>query len=461
MKVIKIGGGCLNGRKTIAEIIGLLEQRGPGNIVVVSALYGITDLLIESMQAALEDEKAIPRIMSRIRSRHLLVARYLILDAALMKQFSRDFSRSLIQLERLYYGLNFTRQVTPRLHDIISSFGERFSALLLAAAMQSRGIKAAYRLPQDIGLVTDGKFGDATVNMRQTRLNFSRRLLPMHTSRQVLFLPGFYGVSEQGEVTTFGRGGSDYSAAVVTAATGADLLEIWKDVDGFLSADPRFIPEAMLIPELSYDEAAELSYFGARILHPRTMEPLRAARLPVVIKNTVDPDRPGSRITPDRTVSDGVVKSVAHTTDIGILKVHASGVGARRGALGRVAAGLAGSGINIKSVVTSQTCISLLLASEDLDAGEKALRELSPSPFRRLEAIRDIALISIVGEGLASRAGVAARCFAATAECRVNIEMIAFGPSPVAMYFITRKQELKKAVAAIHSHFFGPARCLI
>jgi aspartate kinase len=222
-----------------------------------------------------------------------------------------------------------------------------------------------------------------------------------------------------------------------------------------LSADPKFVPEAQLIPILSYDEAAELSYFGAKILHPRTVEPLRTAKLNIAIKNTINPDAPGSLITPGSPRSKNFIKSVAHDTDIGILKVHSSGVGARPGVLALVAGQLTESGINIKSVVTSQTCISLLLELKDLEAGHLALKSLRPRPFRRLEKIEDMSLISIVGEGLVKRKGIAARCFTAVAACNVNVEMISFGPSRVALYFLVRNRDLKNAVSAIHSTFFS------
>jgi aspartate kinase len=461
MKVIKIGGGCLNGRRKIAEIMDLLADRGKGHIVVVSALYGVTDMLIDGMAAALQGEESIPETMSHLKGRHMLVARHLIPAGAAMREFRQDISKNLAELERLYYGLNFTREITAKLHDIISSFGERLSAQLLTAIMRARKIKAGYRMPHHLGLITDGKFGDATANMAATSQNFQKNLLPMITDKMILFIPGFFGVSENGDITTFGRGGTDYSAAVVAAAAGAEFLEVWKDVDGFLSADPKLIPEARLIPELSYDEAAELSNFGAKILHARTVEPLRTKRLAIAVKNTLNPDTEGSRINARGAAAETFIKSVAHTTDIGVLKVHASGVGARRGILSMVAGQMADSGINIKSVVTSQTCISLLLAAKDLEPGRKALMGLKPRPFRRLEKVQGVALISIVGQGIAQQHGIAARCFTAAAGCRVNVEMIAFGPSPVALYFLVRQRDLKKAVTAIHSTFFSEAQCLI
>jgi len=454
MKVVKIGGGCLKGKKNIEKIIELIVDRGMGHIFVVSALNGVTDFLIDSMSAALESDKNIPNIMSRLNNKHMLIARHLMPKDNIQKKFKQDLNKSLSKLERLYYGLSFTRETTPRMLDIISSFGERFSALLLSSVLRSMGVQATCRMPDNIGLITDGKFGDATVNLRKTTHNFQQNLKPLIKRNVVLFIPGFFGVSEEGDITTFGRGGSDYSSAVVAAAMKAEILEVWKDVDGYMSADPDFVPEAQLIPRLSYDEAAELSYFGAKILHPRTVEPLRSSRIKIAIKNTLNPDATGSLIASGSQKSKNIIKSVAHDDDIGIIKVHASGVGARLGILSIVSKQIAESGINIKSVVTSQTCISLLLALKDLEPGCRAIKAIHPKPFRRLEKIEDVALISIVGAGLIQRKGIAAKCFSAVAESGVNVEMISFGPSPVALYFLVHNKDLHCAVNAIHNKFF-------
>lgn len=458
MKVIKIGGGCLKGRKNVARILDLIAERGPGNVVVVSALNGVTDFLIQGTDQALESEEDIPEIVSGLRKKHMIVARHVFQRESTINSFGRELDRMLREIERFYYGLNFTREISPRMIDMISSYGERFSAVLLAAALRSRHVEAECRMPQRVGIVTDGKYGDATADLRRTSRNLRTHLLPLVENHCVVFVPGFFGVSEQGDITTFGRGGSDYSAAVVAAGLKAEVLEVWKDVDGYMSADPRFVRGARLIPSLSYDEAAELSYFGAKILHPRTVEPLRSARLGIAIKNTLDPDGPGSLITARSRKSSRVIKSVAYDTDIGVLKVHASGVGARPGILALVSNRLTASGINIKSVVTSQTVISILLARGDLEAGRSALKELRPKPYRKLQKIEEVALVTLVGEGLGTQKGIAARCFTAVAECGVNVEMISFGPSRVALYFIVRNQDLRRAVNAIHETFFQAAR---
>ena len=239
MRVIKIGGGCLNGKTTIQTIMELLSDHGKGNVIVVSALKGITDFLIESMQQALVDESMIPDIMARYRTRHAEVGRHLIQDKQSRRLCKETLAGSFSQLERLLYGLSFTREITPRLYDTIVSFGERTCAELLAAVMNSRGIESVAAMPQKIGLITDGKFGDATVAPKKTAANFRRHLKAPLKTGVIVFMPGFFGVGPTGDITTFGRGGSDYSAAVAAGALEAECLEIWKDVDGFMSADPK------------------------------------------------------------------------------------------------------------------------------------------------------------------------------------------------------------------------------
>ena len=455
MKVIKIGGGSLKGRKNIQDILDLVAERGRGHIIVVSALNGITDMLIDGMPKALQDEAAIPSIINLIKNKHILIARHIIPTGKFYQKYTRDLNDHLGKIERLYYGLNFTKEITPKMADVISSFGERLSADLLASALRSRGLQATYRMPHKIGLLTDGKFGDANALLPKTARNLQKHLLPLLKEGMIVFVPGFFGVSEAGDITTFGRGGSDYSAAVVAAAMNAEVLEIWKDVPGYMSADPKFVPEAQLVPFLSYDEAAELSYFGAKILHPRTVEPLRKIKVNIAVKNTMNSDAAGSLITSRSPRTGSVIKSVSHDTDIGILKVHASGVGARPDILALVSSALTGTGINIKSVVTSQTCISFLLARKDIDKGYLAIKDLSPRPYRRLEKVQDVALVGIVGEGLLRRKGIAARCFTAVADRSVNVEMISFGPSDVAVYFLVRNKDLQKSVEAIHATFFS------
>ncbi len=453
MKVIKIGGGCLKGEGVVRSIVDLIAQRGRGDVFVLSAISGITDRLVAGIDKALKDETLIGSVIEEIREEHLNLARHLMTTDADFKSLEQALAPHFLKIERYYFGINFTREATPRMRDIIISYGERLSVILMARVLQSRGEKAIYIMPREAGIITDGRFADATANIIKTAENFQKRVLPLITQEAILFIPGFFGISESDEITTFGRGGSDYSAAVVAASLKADLLEIWKDTEGFMTADPRVIPDAKLISVLSYEEASELAYSGASILHPRTVEPVRKSGINIAIKNTLNPDGPGSLITEQAVPAKNVIKSVSHSTDIAVLKVYASGVGLRQGILAHIAGALSRAGINIKSVVTSQTCISLLLSRRDIDRAHKVITEMKPRLFRESEQITELALISVVGDGLHNHRGIAARCFTAVSEVNVNIEMISFGPSKAALYFLVHETDLRKTMTALHSQF--------
>lgn len=454
MKTIKIGGGCLKDGPAAKTIIDLIAERGKGNIFVVSAFYGVTNLLLSGIETALGAEENIPAAMNALMDRHAGLTGALIPDGERCRQLASRLAPVYAKLERYYFGINFTREATPRMQDMIATFGERLSAMILTEALQCMGRDAMCLLPEDAGIITDGKFMDATAQMDKTRDNFTRTVHPAVTPERILFIPGFYGICENGEITTFGRGGSDYSAAVVAAAVDADVLEIWKDTEGFMTADPDNIPHCRLIPSLTYEEAAELSYTGAGILHPRTVEPVKKAGIPIAIKNTYNPDAPGSLINGEAVTADTIVKSVSYTRDVAVLKIHASGVGARYGILSLITEAIAAGGINIKSVVTSQTRISLLLSKADIDAAHACIRKIRPRPFRKTAERVDVALVSIVGEGLHRNRGIAARCFTAVSDANVNIEMISFGTSDAALYFLVTEDGLDKTIQALHTIFF-------
>jgi len=453
MKVIKIGGGCLKGASVVSSIVELIIQRGRGDVFVLSALSGITDKLMTGIEVSMADEEKIPTLVDDIRQEHLCLARHLMTSQVYLKALEKELEPHLLKIERYFFGINFTREATPRMQDIIVSYGERLSVILMTQVLKSHGQEARYIMPWDAGIVTDGRFADATADMVKTAENMQKTVLPLMTDQTILFVPGFFGISETGEVTTFGRGGSDYSAAVVAAALKADILEIWKDTEGFMTADPWRIPEAKLISILSYEEASELAYSGAAILHPRTVEPVRKSGINIAIKNTLNPDGPGSLITERAVSAKNVIKSISHSMDIAVLKVYASGVGLRQGILAHIAGSLSQVGINIKSVVTSQTCISLLLSRRDIERAHTVIREMKPRLFRESEQVINTALISVVGEGLHNHRGIAARCFTAVSEVDVNIEMISFGPSKAALYFLVHEADLEKTMTALHSQF--------
>ncbi len=454
MKVIKIGGGCFKDEKAALEIIKLIYQKGKGNIFVLSAFSGVTDILLSGINIALINENKIPEIMNTLVKLHHSYIDHLISDTKKREKQKTQISNIFKKLERYYFGINFTREATPRMRDIIISYGERLSSLIVSSALCSQGVKAACLMPHKIGIISDGKFSYASALISKTSENLIAFFDKNWEKDKIFFIPGFYGISESGEITTFGRGGSDYSAAVVAAAVKADILEIWKDTQGFMTADPDNIKNPKLIPKLSYVEAAELSYTGAGILHPRTVEPVKKAKIDIAIKNTYNPDAPGSLISKKGFKTNSIIKSVSYTKDIAILRIHASEVGARSGILSQISEQLFLNDINIKSVITSQTCISILVAENDIDKSQTIIQAMKPKPYNRSEKFKDVALVSIVGDGILHHNGIAAKCFTATFDAGVNIQMISFGTSNAALYFIVAEQDIDKTINALHSNFF-------
>lgn len=274
---------------------------------------------------------------------------------------------------------------------------------------------------------------------------------------QVHVIPGFYGMSRDGQVTLLGRGGSDYAAAAIARCVDAVSLDVWKDVNGFMSADPRRLPDARPVPRLTYREAAELSYFGARILHPRTIEPLRDAGIPIRIFNfhgSGEPE-PLTTINGKGSVTEDVIKSVTWTDNIGILRILGAGVGIHPGILARVTDRLHRSGINIKSVITAQTAINILLDNAVLQPAADILKAENLHAVESVVTDCHAGVVAVVGEGIREKPGIASRMFGALAEERINVSMIAFGATPVAAYFVVNRNDRERAVTAIHRAFFA------
>ena len=454
MKVMKFGGGCLkDGRHFLRAGRIIMEERDK-TAVVVSARGGITDLLDEGILSAVKSEEAVPGIIKDIKDIHARTITKAVRAKTVLRTLEADMEARLKRLERLYFGISYTEEVTESLRALILSHGERLAALILAAVLFAEGRPAVAMEADRIGIVTDGVFENATAQLPEIKKNFANTVLPVLNNGVIPVITGFFGRSPDGKTTTFGRNGSDYSAAITASALDSASLEIWKDVDGFLSADPKIIPTAERIDSLSYYEAAELSYFGANILYPRTIEPLIEHGMPLRIRNIYEPSSSGTLIFNGSSESKGVVKSISANSNIAVIKIRGPGVGVKPGIIAAVGKVLSDLGINIYSVITSQTCINLLLDKNDAGRSHRALQNLAGGVIKKIQTDLDIALIAVVGHGLLKRQGVAARVFTAVAREKINILMTSSGASEVAYYFIIRKPDLEAAVKAVHREFF-------
>jgi len=433
------------------RIAHLVETDPNRKFLVVSAISGVTDSLV-TILAQPREEKEIDPYVEELRRKHL---RLLPKSREGLAGSDGAIDALVTKLERLLYGVAYTEEITPRTRDFVLSFGERLAAQVVAANLCQAGIDAAPHEADAIGLITDDTYGNATALLDETRARLAPFLRREALAGHVSVITGFFGLSREGKTATFGRGGSDYSAAVVAHALELPTIEIWKDVGGFMSADPKIVSEAFPLSALSYDEAAELSYFGAKALHPRSVQPAQACGASIILKNIFRPDETGTRIGPDTVDRSGDVKSISYVRDLATLKVFATGAGQKEGLLSQVATALTSAGTNVYSAATSQTCIALLVDAEALSRAKKAVARLPFGLVGRIEVLPHVSLISFVGEGLGYAHGVAARVFRAVAERGINVQLISAGASMVAYTFTVANEDLERAVQAVHREFFG------
>jgi len=453
-KVMKFGGGCLrdaDGFRRAADII-LKESVPP--VVVVSAVASVTDALDRGLARAVKNEAGVGRTIRALRIQHESLAETLLPTPEIRSDVLDQIGRRLERLERLLRGAALIGEASPFTRALALSFGERWAAMILAGALRETGADARALESEHIGLAADESPDGATADLPAFRRAIKGNALGLETGRFVPVITGFYGVASKRRIASFGRNGSDYSAAVIAAALHVPVLEIWKDVDGFMTADPKRIPAAEGIARLSFAEAAELSYFGAKVLHPRTLEPVAREDIRIRIRHFYRPDRPGTEITRAGGAAEHVLKSVTFNNRIAVLRVQGAGVGGKPGIIGTIGRRLADRGINILSVITAQTTINLLVAEADARTALAALRAIRRGVISRVDLETGLSLVAAVGEGFSSKKGLAARVFTAVSDAEVNVEMISSGASDVATYFLVRKADALPAVRALHAEFF-------
>ena len=454
MKVLKFGGSSLKDGTSMTSVGRIVASDLEEKVVVVSAIQGITDSLLRFMSAG-RNEEEVQRFIKELRDRHLRILADVAGSMDVKQTAVSQLTSQLVRLERILYGIIYLEELTPRTRDLVQSFGERMSVIVMAAMLQEMGVNAVPVEADELGIITDGNYGMATVEMEPTRNNIAPKIYEMFKHQEVPVVTGFFGKTEDGYITLLGRNGTDYSASVIANAIDADCLEIWKDVDGFMSADPKVVPSAVPIGQLSYEEAAELSYFGAKVLHPRTVEPARAKNITIRVKNVFQPDYAGTAINPKGVEGHKTVKSISSMPNMAMVKVYGSGLGSKSGVMSEISVLLSEAGINIYSAATSQTCLSLLIEEKEMKHAEKALLEAKRGVVDRFETVRDVALLCLVGEGLGQKVGVAGEVFSIVARTGTNISLISAGASTVALTFTVKRKDLETTTKTIHQAFFG------
>jgi aspartate kinase len=448
--VMKFGGTSVedgSAMKRVVEIIERATDRRP--VVVVSAIAGATDRLLAAGRTALTgDSRAVERDLRELLDRHHEATSELDLPEPIERELIDALHRLGEEITNFTRGIALLRELTPRVQDAIVSYGERLSAQLLTAAARSRGLDAVRIDACDV-VRTDARFGRARPDTEALRSSCRRRILPELEAGRVPILEGFVGATEEGETTTLGRGGSDYTAALVGAALEADEIQIWTDVDGMLTADHRVVPGAKKIRELAFAEAAELAYFGARVLHPATVEPAVSRDIPVLILNSRRPGAAGTRITSRARKSGVPVKSIAAKKGITVVDVRSLGMLMAHGFLGSMFEIFDRHEVPVDLVSTSEVSVSLTIDStEKLSEIEEEL-----SRFSEVTVERDCAIVCLVGEELRSTPGIAARCFGALGE--INVRMISQGASERNLSIVLREEDADDAVKRLHEEFLA------
>lgn len=451
--VLKIGGSVLKNKESVTQVIDVLKLYRQKPIIVVSAFYGITDKLKQCIESIFNEENTLNRLIDEIRDFKSAIIIDLIDDDKVRQSVLDDLSKHLKLLKQYLQGIYYIRHIPEKAHDYILSFGEKLSVLVLNGVFKDKNINSEIVYPENAGLLTDGVFGKASIDIEA-----SKKQVAKHFNKDVVYLvPGFYGVSRNSEITLLGKGGTDYSAAAFAYCVNAKSLDIWKDVNGFMSGDPKRIKNTQRIKHLTYSEAAELAYFGAGILHPRTVEPVRLANIPIKIFNinniTKNTD-PQTIINERISIHHGVSKSVTLDNNTGILKLQGPGVGYIPGILSEISKTLHVHNININSVITSQIAINLLIDKDIIDEAYRLISKLKLKVLTNILIKKDVSLIAVVGNGMTEAYGIAARILSAVSEQGINIQLSSIGASDAVTYLIVDEKDTDKALREIHKTLF-------
>jgi len=458
--VMKFGGSSLadgRGIRRVAEIIKRYSSEHTC-IVVVSALMGVTDRLIGLMALAQEgDKKGVDLGMKELIIKHEDAVKEAMIDREKLIDALDSVQPSFEELGRLLNAMTVLREGTPRTKDRILSFGEALSCLLLYHTLSDMGVKAQSFMGGDAGIVTDENFGEASPLMEVTRMKTSTNLTPLLNTGITPVVAGFTGVTQHGDVTTLGRGGSDYTATILGFSLDVDEVWIWSDVDGIMTCDPKLVSSAKLIPELSFAEALEMATFGIKQFHPRALEPSIRASIPLRIRNTFNESNPGTLISGAPKAGHGIVKAVALVKDVGMITVSGAGMAGRPGTAARVFDVLGRENVNVLMISqsASEASITFLVRKNAL---YKAVSDLEIALLGRgvIDNVAfedDVSIVAAIGAGMKGTPGVAAKIFQAVAKKGVNIRMIAQGSSELNISFVVAQEDGQAAVQAIHEAF--------
>ncbi|HJY87959.1 MAG TPA: aspartate kinase [Candidatus Acidoferrales bacterium] len=460
LRVMKFGGTSVGDAERIERVARTIAEhaRGAAVVVVVSAMGGVTEMLIRAAHAAARGEEGEWRDIGReFSERHRDVAERLLPDqdrAALLRWLSEQVKT----FENLCSGFSLVREVTPRSMDSLSSLGEVLAATLLAAVLRSQGRPAEAVDATEI-IVTDEQFGNASPRFEETDPKILARLRPLIEQGTLPVVTGFRGATPSGLCTTLGRGASDYTATILGAALDADEISIWTDVDGVMTADPHLVPGAKVIPEISYRETIELSFFGAKVLHPKAIQPAMKKGIPVWIKNTFHPSGPGTKIAAS-AVGQAGVRAITSVSKASLFTLGGNDSLSFPRLAAKVFSSLSIDDIPSLMVTQSSAENVLCFAVHDADAPRVRTRleqafelEMRHEYVESLETMAQVGIVAATGEQMKGTPGIAGRLFGALGRRGINVIAIAQGSSELSISFAVKSEDIPEAVRAIHEEF--------
>ncbi|MBI2657390.1 lysine-sensitive aspartokinase 3 [Candidatus Woesearchaeota archaeon] len=436
---MKFGGTSVGDADRIANVANIVKSNVKRNpVVVVSAVTKITDALIRLGKESAQGKGH--ETLEHIRKTHFEIIERLGMGKELLKE-------DLNELESLADQIRSSKGINEKTLDQIQSFGERMSSKIIASQLNKIGIKSQSFDSWQLGFLTNEEFGEAEpLDASYANLNKNIKKLDI-----VPVITGFIGKTEKGEITTLGRGGSDYTAAIIGAAAGADEIQIWTDVNGVMSTDPKIVANARTLEKVSFAEASELAYFGARVLHPKTILPAMKKNIPVKVLNSFNPENEGTVIVNMPYRDNNAVKAIAHKKNIALVNIDSTRMLGAYGFLARLFGIFDKYRKSIDVVSTSEVSVSLTIDSEEnIGSILQELKEIAD-----VELIRNKAIICIVGEGMRKTPGIAGRTFTALGKSKINVEMISQGASEINITFIVDSKDAEKAVRVLHEEYFG------
>ncbi len=451
-KILKFGGSSVADASCIKQVAQIIQSRQSGGesvYVVLSAIKGITDQLLALSMAQHSHE--ISSTLDVVRTRHLEIVQGLGIKD------SRELQRLLEELGSFASSRPNNEKALPAWRDELLSFGERLSGQIMVACLNQRGLESEPLDARQV-ILTNDEHGNAYVHYQRSYDRIRDYLKDRH---KMQIITGFLGATEAGVTTTLGRSGSDYTASIFGAALNVDLIEIWTDVDGIMTANPALVEEARSIKQLTYEEAMELAHAGAKVIFPPTMIPALYKQIPIQIKNTFNPDDPGSMITQERLLNDQITVGLSSLSHISLLRLQGAGMVGVRGINARLFTCLAANGISIMLVsqAFSEHSTCLAIKPEETDKAISAIEaefahELKLKYIDKVSVESELSLVAVVGEGMKSTPGVAGKVFAILGEAGINVEAIAQGASGRNLSFIVRDDQVRKAILALHRKLF-------